>query len=81
MGNVGTYTLSMNAAQLHGDMFLNYALTFLVNMQSAPFLWVVVNRDRIQWIALVRIYFGITLATLGMYNVGVSPVISVCSIY
>ena len=48
MGNVGTYTLSMNAAQLHGDMFLNYTLTFLVNMQSAPFLWVVVNRDRIQ---------------------------------
>ena len=48
MGNVGTYTLSMNAAQLHGDMFLNYALTFLVNMQSAPFLWVVVNRDGIQ---------------------------------
>ena len=49
MGNVGTYTLSMNAAQLHGDMFLNYALTFLVNMQSAPFLWVVVNREEIQW--------------------------------
>ena len=48
MGSVGFYTLSMNAAQLHGDMFLNYALTFLVNMQSAPFLWIVVNRGPIQ---------------------------------
>ena len=53
MGNVGTYALSMNAAQLHGDMFLNYALTFLVNMQSAPFLWVVVNRAGIQLNSLV----------------------------
>ena len=57
MGNVGTYTLSMNAAQLHGDMFLNYALTFLVNMQSAPFLWVVVNRDRIQMNSFGSIIF------------------------
>ena len=62
MGNVGTYTLSMNAAQLHGNLFLNYALTFLVNMQSAAFLWIVVNRDAIQcrceFQGTERFYYG-----------------------
>ncbi len=39
MANTGFYTLSLNASKLHGDLFINYALTFGIQVFQAPFLW------------------------------------------
>lgn len=41
MANVGSYTLSLSAATLSGDFFLNYALTFTMSLFISVFLWLV----------------------------------------
>ena len=41
MANVGSYTLSLSAATLSGDFFLNYALTFTISLFISVFLWLV----------------------------------------
>ena len=44
MANAGYYTLSLHAASLHGDLFLNYALSFGINCAKAFMLWGAVER-------------------------------------
>jgi OCT family organic cation transporter-like MFS transporter 4/5 len=60
MANVGFYTLSLNAGRLHGDLFVNYALTFGANMMMAPFLWLTVGKCGRKLILVV------TQATVGV---------------
>ena len=55
----------MSAAQLHGDLFLNYGLTFVINMQAAAFLWITVHKSgRKRLLALTGAAVGICCLAL-----------------
>ena len=43
MANVGNYTLILSGAKLSGNFYLNYTLTFSINLFISVFLWVTIR--------------------------------------
>ena len=65
MGNVGFYTLSLNATKLSGDLFVNYAFTFGIQLLMGPFLWLTVSKCGRKFIlAALQITVGVCSITL-----------------
>ena len=43
MANVGNYSLILSGAKLSGNFYLNYTLTFSINLFSSLFLWITIS--------------------------------------